>query len=124
MTYSNGVPNKRARCRQPSRRRAAGAASHAAYFILGFPFGSGKLMLMNCGRTRGPVRTATVIQAPAPGTNDGSGGMLSGLVTAVRAGRCPALGFVPFVEAFERHHDLVRLHPTAAFKIDKRERND
>jgi hypothetical protein len=54
----------------------------------------------------------------------GTPGMMSGLVAAVRAGRCSALGFVPFAEAFERHHDLIGLHPTAAFKVDKRKRND
>ena len=29
-----------------------------------------------------------------------------------------------FAEAFERHHDLIRLHPAAAFEVDKRERDD
>jgi hypothetical protein len=34
------------------------------------------------------------------------------------------LGPFRFAEAFERHCDLVRLHPAAAFKVDKRKRND
>jgi hypothetical protein len=35
-----------------------------------------------------------------------------------------AIGILSFAEAFERHHDLVRLHTDAAFKVDKREHND
>ena len=49
---------------------------------------------------------------------------MSRLFTPIRSIWCSAFGSFSFAEAYECRHDLVRLHPAAAFKVDKRKRND
>jgi hypothetical protein len=49
---------------------------------------------------------------------------MSQLFPLIRSIWRSAFGSFPSAEAFECHHDLVRLHPAATFKVDKRKRND
>jgi hypothetical protein len=48
------------------------------------------------------------------------GGMISGLLPPIACNR----GFFSFAEAFERHYDLIRLHPATPFAVNEREGDD